>query len=475
VSESENKDWLDDIDMDDFDIFGISEDKGIEEDIGIVKEKENLENLFIDLFLSYSFTNTIYGKLLFHAILGQLFKNSYIILGNRRLDLRTHFFYCADSGSGKTTPLGFVRMVCNSLVLNENNETKFLIPFHIQRGEISEAGLIGGFNEVKRIGSGGRIEIFNEFVPGILYEFANDGLIIFDEAEFILKSEEKEYTKNILGYLQTAMDVPPGNQITKIMKGGKIIFNPTTSFGFLTYPTPFRIYKVLQGGFFQRLIPFFRRLTPTEWQNLQDEVKKGLCEEKWMESLTSSYKFSTLVNELLEITKKIRAEKPQIMVSSGAKDVIENFYKYFSEKFEFEGSKGQLFSTFRIRSVVQGSILASHYAILDGRRKIMAEDMEKGMDIIKRSLESLLNFIEESEVAGEKKEAWEVYWEKLKKDWFYVIRKLPIDNYGFCPLQSFAEFLSGYLGLSVQSCYRLIDIFAKKKLISKEGKMVKLK
>jgi hypothetical protein len=462
----DEEDWLEDLE----------EFSKVEEEKEEVEEKkESLESRFIDLFLTYSFTNMDYGKLLFHTIVGQLFKPAYIVLGNRKIDLRTHFFYCADSGSGKSTPLGFIFQFCNSLTLQEGNNTIFLIPLHIQRGEISEAGLIGSFEEVRRIGSRGVIEISQQFKPGILYKFANEGLIIFDESEFILRSEEKEYTKNLLNYLQTAMDTPPANQITKIMKGGEIIFNPTTSFGFLTYPTPFKIYKVLQGGFFQRLIPYFRRLTPTEWDNLQKAVKSGLLEGKWEEKLSSSIKFSTLVGDLLEIVKEVRKEKPQILISSGAKDVIDSFYKKYKEEFSFEGEKGQLFSSFKIRSIVQSTILASHYAILDGRRKVVAEDMEKGVNIINSSLNTLLEFIEEGEVVASKKEAWEMYWERLKKEWFFVVKKLPINSEGYCPLQNFVEFLEDFFGISQSSAYRLEEIFEKKKLITKVGKMVKLK
>jgi len=446
-----------------------------EEEIMEDFEKDNLETEFIKLFTSFSFTNILYGELVFHTILGQLWKRAYFYLGNKRIDLRTHFFYSADSGSGKSTALQFVSDTCYRLrVYDEKRKEEVpLIPIHIQRGVISDAGLIGSYED-EQVRIGNVVSTRHVLVPGILKKFENGGLIIFDEANFVLKAEEREYTKDFLGYLQTAMDYEPANLIVKVTKKGEIVLAPIVSFGFLTYPVHFRIYQVLQGGFFQRLLLYFRRLSLDEWNLIKEDVINSLGEEKKKESITSSISYTKLINGLIELTKQIENERPQILISPNAKNVLREYYDYYNKNYTFDGEKGQLFNTFRIRSLVQMTTLASHYAILGGRRKIVAEDMERARKIIEESIASLLRFIEEEEAGIGKKEAWEVYWEKLKPNLFIIARKLGVDSQGYVPLKTFVEFIGNYFGVSESRAYGLASIFERKKLIKKEGNMVKL-
>ncbi len=464
MEESKDEIWEEDLDLGDFDKLEIG---GIDEIVGseIEEEKRNLELEFVDLFTSYSFTNITYAKLAFHVIVGQLFKNVKFYLGNRPIDMRVHLFYVSDSGSGKSSAISFIKNVANSLN----------IPTAVIRGEVSEAGLIGSYVLVRKIEDGKAVDKI-ELQEGVLKSLANGGIIIFDEAGFVLKSEEKQYTKNLLGYLQAAMDEPPNNLITKITALGEIVFSPLASFIFLTYPIPFKIMEVLRGGFFQRLILYFRKVSKVEWENIKNEYLRKLAEENIKLDLSTNIQYTNLINELREIKEWVENSKPQLKFTKEAKEFLNNFYKKFDERYgKFEGEKGDLFNSFRIRSMVEICKLAGHYAILNRRDKVVLEDVEKASNLIFDCLDSLVSFLEWASEAYVKKESWEIYWERVRKEWYVLVRRLKVDSNGFCPLEDFKNLISEFCGVSSSSAYRLIDVWARKGLIVKEGRMVKIR
>ncbi|MEM5866342.1 MAG: DUF3987 domain-containing protein [Candidatus Aenigmatarchaeota archaeon] len=437
-----------------------------EEEEILVSEEKSLLSQFLDLFLTYSFTNTTYGTLVFHTILGQIFKDVKLYLGNREISLMVHIFLVSDSGSGKSSAIPIITQICNSLE----------IPIHIQRGEVSEAGLVGTFG-IRRTVQGGRVVETVELIPGALYKLANGGIIVFDEAGFVLKSGEKEYTKHILNYLQTAMDNPPANQITKIMASGEIIFSPRVSFIFLTYPIPFKMMEVLKGGFFQRALPYFRKLTQIEWDNIKKEFLVRLAEKEKSFDIQQNIEFTQFINRMREIINWVRGNRLQVVFSQKAKELLDEFYKKFEEKYgSFEGDKKDIINTFKIRSMVEVCKLASHYALIEKRTIVQASDVEKAENLIFNCLDSMVNFMEWVSETKIEKESWEISWERIRREWWFILSKLNLDSEGRCPIKNFKDLIASFLGVSEPTAYRLIDIWSKKGLIKKlEGNLVKLR
>jgi len=437
----------------------------------IVTEGQNMApemtDRFLELFLSYSFSNITYGKLTFHVILGQLFnydgRSIYIKLGNRNLGLRFHEYVSQDSGSGKSSATSFITSFCNSIPLNVK----------IVRGEVSEAALVGTFQS-RRVTNpaGGQTDVTEE-VPGVLRELQNGGIIIFDEASYVLKSGEKEYTKFFLNYLQTAMDEPPANLVTKRTVLGELAYSPTCSFMFLTYPVPIKTYEVLKGGFFQRTVAYFKKLRDDEWDKIKDEFIKKLKSIETKEMYTDT-RFSELVNYLKSVRewgKKIN----YVFVDEQGKKALSIFYDKFKEMVDkHEGEKKDVLNTFRIRSLVEVLKIASHRALLDKRNNVMAEDVEYGARLVLECFISVVDFVDWAVSQTMSLESWELYWQRLKKEWFFIIKKCDAKN-GMCQLSKFKEVIETFLGISPPSAYRLIEVWNKKGLIIKKANYIILR
>ncbi|MEK6862122.1 MAG: hypothetical protein AABY07_09230, partial [Nanoarchaeota archaeon] len=291
---------------------------------------EEAISLFLSLFNKFSFRNTIYAHQIFHLILGQLFKDLKISYSQQDKDLRAHIFYSASSGSGKSIGLRILEKICKDMD----------IKLEIVTGEISEAGLVGSFSQDNING-----QVINTPLPGMLQGFNNGGIIFFDETEMLMKLQERDYNSATLFYLQGIMNnyYDLNSIIKKRLKSGEVVIHSKASCGFITFPVRTRMLEILKTGFFQRMLPYARVLTPEEWLALSNEIIESMYDDMKIgdniflnvsKTQAFQYGFNKFIALLKDVEKYVKGVKV-IGMGEGCLAYLKLYNSDINEKFKY--------------------------------------------------------------------------------------------------------------------------------------------
>jgi len=431
---------------------------------------DEIINKFLKLFTSYSIRNLAYGKLMFHAIMGQICKHINITIKKQKRDLRIHPWFVQDSGSGKSSGLPFINDVIKALK----------IQFKIHSGDINEASLVGSFDKRSQsVSSRGTTVTEDEVVeiPGLLRTFEDGGILFFEEAEFILEASKRDYNKLLLGYLQASMNPigDPSHCVERSLKYGTILLHPKCTFIFTSPLVNTKLSDVMRMGFFQRTLPYFKKLKNEDWNAIAKGVIKNIGAERTKQFTDEVQMFSDIIVYLSQVKKRVQSID-RVFFSMGAKKQLAEYYKKYCK--EISNLKGQLkdtMDTFKIRSLVNVAIIASHKALLDMRNNVVAEDVFYASDFVLECMKSLMTFMETS-VEMVSQDIYEVRWNKVRRNWFDIFSKVKKGlEKNSLNRKAFIEYLQKYLGLSDSSAYRYVDTWIKRGYLVRIGEDVALK
>ncbi|MFQ6118723.1 MAG: hypothetical protein ACE5KE_02425 [Methanosarcinales archaeon] len=425
---------------------------------------EEILETFLKLFDKCSTKNEIYAHQMFHCILGQMFKDITVSwIGTNENDLRFNPFVIISSGAGKSVAVNFLKKISDGVN----------VPFYVKTGEITEAALIGSFTK-----DPGKKPVKE---TGLMEKFADGGIIHFDEADCFLSSQEKEYNKNLLSYIQTALNTigSPQNRINKDLKYGSIDYFPKCSFSFTTYPIKTKMMDVLKRGFFQRIMPYCKILTKKEWDELVERIidmmyerHKKMEDEKWKKILArEAVQIDKLISKLLEVKSYVEKnfKGKRIVWEDGVKEKLNEINKKISRRlFLIGGDVGELFDTFRVRTINEIHRVAIHKAFLDKRLIISVEDIEYAESLMLKVFNSLLGTVINLEEVVKHDSIDMQRWRKLKRDWSTIMRRLTFKK-GLVETNQFVEVCAKYFDVHESTMRRYLTEWVKKGLLKRIG------
>lgn len=215
-----------------------------------------------DVFCEYSYNNERYAQLCLHLVLGQIYKNRFIIKGSQRIDGRINIAAFWDASGGKSAPYGFVR----DMLMSAGKDVRDLDDF-------TDAALIGTWRQAEDEDEEDEAEGGLILEPGIM-QLAD--VIHFDEASTLFM--ETQHTKKAINFLEKALN-PIGsahNLISKKLASGPAIeFHSDLSLYLTTYIPENIGQEFLNKGLMQRTLVLPKRLNFAQRvSNLRTDVDK---------------------------------------------------------------------------------------------------------------------------------------------------------------------------------------------------------
>jgi histone H3/H4 len=440
-------------------IKGTLKEEDFSEQLFSLTQKVSKGNKYINLFLKtfdkVSVHNEFYARLSLHLILGQIFKNFKLYVYGNYNDLRVHPFIMAPSGSGKSVAEAFIYTIAQ----------KLNIPFEIITGEVNEASLIGSWVPDKR---NPNIMVLEE---GILKRYEKGGILLADEGAILLKSTKKNYNLLLLLYLQSAMNPigSPSNTIVRNLKYGVIKVEPQCSFGILTYPVKELLLETLRMGLFQRALLYIRVLSPKDWLKMSEAIKQGILISQNQSSFNLLIKnYYDNIADLSNYLNGVKLwstglSKLIIQSDTNAKQIDKFIAEYNELCSKVKDPMKEILDSFRNRSLVEIFKLASHKALLDKRLVITDEDINYGLLIVKKSLNSIYKALESLEEVAKTVTSPEARWNKFKANLQFL--KIKHNPDGTIPSNELINLIINFFGLSRSSAFRLLEEWEREGLI----------
>ena len=259
---------------------------------------------FCEIFELYSYGNIYYGRLCGHVLLGQALKTCRIYFGPIYIDPRISIFIVQPSGTGKSTPWGYIYQVAKQAGIKVEDID-----------EATDAALIGTIEQEEVIDPETRTKktVYNK-VTGKL---ATAEILHYDEGHMLI--ERKSYALNTLTWFQKALN-PIGseqNRCTKNLAHGTIDFYPSCSLIITSHPIKNLLESVLDTGFFQRIVLYPRDIPISERQGLEFLRADRLGKRVYTEPN---------IKELGEELQKIRAKylKKEVVFDSQVKPIVKS-------------------------------------------------------------------------------------------------------------------------------------------------------
>lgn len=397
--------------IDDINIYDLNNE---EEESGRNTNFHNLFKHWDEIISQYNWNNDIYHKMLLHVLLGQVLKKIKINKGGNSLDGRISFMLIQPQGTGKDAPISIFEKICSrieeeaSKLLNMKNSN---ITLRCKRlDEFSDASIIGSVYSY-------RIENSDKWVTkkieGAISKSVSD-IIIIKEGRKILGSQ-KTGESSAVQYFNLALEpIYSNNKIVKNLIGGVVECESEMSLLMTSFPTTLIDKEILYSGFFRRVITFYN---PMNLKELNDNLDKGI--NKFIENKTYEKEISNSIisseNILIQILSTALAnnqlnEKGEFNFSFIIDDNAKYKMKELSEKYYkiekiMANEQGRLLYSFVDSYINSAIIIASHRAFinaidLDGLKTLKGEiyitkyDVEYGIDLIDKNLESMIKFID---------------------------------------------------------------------------------
>lgn len=389
------------------------------------------------LFEMYTWNNEIYHKLLFHALLGQVFKYISIRKGGIELDGRISFLLIQDQGTGKNTPFIPFKKICEeidnsirSVPINKNGNN-FVSDIRVSSlDEFSESAVIGSktkvFDPAKKK--------FDEYEnKGILDKSVSD-VVAVKEAR-VLFNDSRVKNTNILQYFNIALEPfwDEGNVIKKHLNSGEIICTSEASTIMTTYPMNFEI-ETLSTGIFRRLLVCYKEVKLSEKEeNLligfdklfttKENKKKfesiWVDEKGWIKMIADS-----LISAYQNATKNLFDNgKLVITFDEDVADEMKRFTKEMIKKLvSLPEDELKIVDSIFTSYMDHTLIISAHRAVLDGRMNIRKDDIEYAEGLIREIDLSVIKFVKF--VFKSKKNYYEKIELKNEEDWRKAIIKI---------------------------------------------------
>jgi len=366
------------------------------EEVKIIKRKaENIGKYYAYdkwrlLFDKVSFCNEVPGQVLFHVLLGQLLKDHKIQQsGDIQEDLRLHFFWIQDSGSGKSRATEFLRKVSERFYVRESESKKRILRVY-KMGKTTDASMINSWRYDNKKREYTTIPQF-----GIL---AKNDIIYWEEAnKLITGGQFSEETQEIV---MTAVE-PIGsrnNVYQKELRDYPAPAETTCEASFVAVTRPLENLKpqLLYNGLLQRFVTYFRTLDDSERQEMFDRASLSSFKDK---NDTFLQELDLLVDEI----KKIVDFSGSVMVDLEPKERarllkhISNKISWFTEnivKSVFSGELQNILHSFNSRIRNNMIVVASHSALMRGSKVVQEEDIEYSFELMKKCFLSIKDWME---------------------------------------------------------------------------------
>jgi hypothetical protein len=455
-------------------------------------EGEGIESLRVrlirkwdNLFGKTSVKNRVYGWLVLHVILGQIFRKIRIYNSPTVWkDLRVSLFNTADSGSGKSVAVNLIKRLCD--LLN--------IPCEVITGDLNEATLIGS-REPEEIIAGKRRTKVYKLNPGLLMRVKDGGITIVDEAEIMFKLGERDYNSTLVAKIQGTMN-PIGSETNlaeRRVKPEPIIIKPVEcSWVFLSFIVRERMLPLMKTGFIQRTVTHARRLTRQEWRELTEELAKSKDKmlsikgkEEWKKiEQENEYEILEIVNMLKEIQTFVnnpinKIERLYIKNSGEWAKWMQEFNNELdflisgvslNDEEEYTSEVKEVLNSFRARGEDWVQIFASHYALMDKRDWLEYVDFTYGKNLTINAFKSVVSMIENLKEVARGETASSIAWERFKRERQVLLRRMEIEKQGGINSKKFKEVLMDFLGVSESTVDNYLKDWEKQKLIRREKK-----
>ena len=430
------------------------EDNEPEPDTEPIEEPHDFDTiwqLWDSFFEEYNWNNPVYHQILFHVLIGQLFKNISIRKGGVELDGRVSALIIQDQGTGKNTAFTPFAKICSEIDrrllapnapagLNKEKakerHEKFTRRLRaVSLDEFSDSATIGSIQlffdpNAKTEGLKGetiavkdeanettaKIEvdktnpkIIRRFIYGVFSKEVSD-IIMVREAKTIFSTHRRE-NSNIIGYQNTAMEsIWSEHKIVKYLNAGKISCESEASFIETTYPTEDFDYELLVSGNLRRFLVYYNPIPLSKKiMNVQiglDKLQKN--EEEYQKfdktwglitggdnSKAMELIVSYIIDKYLYYYNNKTSDEGKIILSFD-NDAVEEMKRYITEKMtkfgeypeEFSSIVSSIFTTYSDTALA----IAAHRAILNNKTNVSLEDIKYAEELITKITDSVINF-----------------------------------------------------------------------------------
>tara|TARA_R110001592_G_scaffold89044_2_gene261958 strand:+ start:2142 stop:3410 length:1269 start_codon:yes stop_codon:yes gene_type:complete len=389
-----------------------------------------------DVFCEYSYNNERYAQLCLHLVLGQIYKNRFIIKGSQRIDGRINIAAFWDASGGKSAPYGFVR----DMLMSAGKDVRDLDDF-------TDAALIGTWRQAEDADEEDEAEGGLILEPGIM-QLAD--VIHFDEASTLFM--ETQHTKKAINFLEKALN-PIGsahNLISKKLASGPAIeFHSDLSLYLTTYIPENIGQEFLNKGLMQRTLVLPKRLNFAQRvDNLRTDVDK--------------LGRQTVTPEQYEAVRST-------IVTLHRQEVLRQNEEYYdldwdpTREFVKNRAVRLLMMTEKLDAGVQSVatsliarytnfmyVIAMHSACIGGRRIVTKSDVEYAYEFIRTIMEHVLPWLE-MDSGITRKDAKN---EKLRNQLRKISQKLESSEDGYVLKSKLWETAENELKISQPTLYR---------------------
>jgi len=269
-------------------------------DKGRISQITSLKQKWMNLFNMKSYYNDLAGEMLFHVLLGQLFKNKFFYKGSKRMNLKCNFFWIQDSGSGKGESVDVLCDVVreiNKILSKKNNEVFNFAEF---KGEETDAVVLTRFAYRKDDMRKGYD--YSKTIPG---KFERYDFYIYREAKTLIKGGQ--YTNKMADYFLHILEDQIIEKELEKWSGQKTKTYGRGSLIATTIPVSSLPIFIANTGLLQRCLGFMRLL--------EDNIRKKMSEKDAItlgmninERHIYKTKYNKLVKEIAKELVKLREE-----------------------------------------------------------------------------------------------------------------------------------------------------------------------
>lgn len=338
-----------------------------------IREEFKLLNNYMYLFNQQSINNETAGIISFFVIMGQAFRNQFIIpIGVQKLDIRVSCFWLQDTRSGKSISWDFMNDISEAVGVYCESPSEW-----------SDAGLIGTIETDK---TGEIIEI-----DGIL---SKCDILQIDEASSIFL--KKSYNQSTILYLQAALNYlhSKTNMITKQLKAGEVKCKPHCSLWLTSFPPREMIEEVLDKGFFQRVIFYPNRVSLEDRKEISDKRVSNF----WTETEKEEVNVSTVSNEIINLKAYYSARGKDTLLPGHKGNLLAILSNKIRGLFKLiepmEGSNRSIMGSFLPNFENNIVIFATILAISRKSDTIERIDIEQSYDILYEIFSNVSSWVE---------------------------------------------------------------------------------
>jgi len=367
-------------------------------DIG---SKRNFLDVWMEIWKKSVYGMDEIGEIYGLSVLSQLFRNTYIVRGGVKDDLRIHICLIAPTGSGKSEGNVLTGLFCQKCPAAGLTA--------IMPEEYSPATMIGTVNR----------NIINSNIaakandpsnpdwrdPIRLGALGTQNFLMFDEAENILKTTTR--TEGMQRILQHAMNRygSPTNVVSNDLVDGKVECSPNCNIIFTSFYLEEFKDTLLTRGLLQRMLVIYKDSKDVDRDRISNYIIDGLEEMDQGEDTDSvMQRVTDKQNEIVELYKELDSITASLMIRHTG---TQNIFLMRGVKDQLKSQREELKSIIPAMSPFQHEQweamlsriapmfikTSSIYAMADGREYITADDIKRAAKVINFSMQSVAFFM----------------------------------------------------------------------------------